>query len=221
MKLWDSLRSIPLQNWAGFLYVAKRPETIETNLFASIGNLQRANLVTAVSRKLRNTCIHLETPSSPNNKPLKFKVLIHTWPEGSSLPVVIVMSETCESGQAAVVALPLPLLLLPFLLPPADLVVQLGPAVYFVRRLPGGQSRERNHKIGAMNGWHQAPTLTDASNRGGGGSARGLPQGTVDARKRLSVYFHVRALPISHFLWDDIKATVTLFPPWWTRTGTA
>lgn len=66
--------------------------------------------------------------------------------------MVIVMSETCESGQAAVVALPLPLLLLPLLLPPADLVVQLGPAVYFVRRLPGGQNRERNHKIGAMSG---------------------------------------------------------------------
>lgn len=66
--------------------------------------------------------------------------------------MVIVVSETRESRQAAVVALPLPLLLLPLLLPPADLVVQLGPAVYFVCRLPGRQSRERNHKVGAMSG---------------------------------------------------------------------
>lgn len=56
-------------------------------------------------------------------------------PEGSGLPVVIVMCEASEARQTAVVSLPLPFLLLPFLLPSANLVVQLGLPVYFLRSL--------------------------------------------------------------------------------------
>lgn len=61
--------------------------------------------------------------------------------------MVVVMRETREAGQATVVSLPLPLLLLPFLFLSADLVVQLGLPVCFMRSLPGGQKRE-NHKNG-------------------------------------------------------------------------
>lgn len=50
--------------------------------------------------------------------------------------MVVVMCEAGEAGQAAVVSLPLPLLLLPFLLPPSDLIVQLGLPVYFLCCLP-------------------------------------------------------------------------------------
>lgn len=57
--------------------------------------------------------------------------------------MVIIVSEASEARQAAVVSLPLPLLLLPFLFPPADLVVQLGLPVEFVPGLPGGRNRER------------------------------------------------------------------------------
>lgn len=53
--------------------------------------------------------------------------------------MVIVVRETGEAGHAAVVSLPLPLLLLPLLLPPADLVVQLDLPVYFLRSLPVGR----------------------------------------------------------------------------------
>lgn len=52
--------------------------------------------------------------------------------------MIVVVGETRQAGQAAVVTLPLPLLLLALLLPPADLVVQLHPAVHLVRHLPGG-----------------------------------------------------------------------------------
>lgn len=57
-------------------------------------------------------------------------------PEGGSLPVVIVVCEASEAGQTAVVSLPLPFPLLPLLLPPADLVVQLGLPIHFLHRLP-------------------------------------------------------------------------------------
>lgn len=57
--------------------------------------------------------------------------------------MVIVMSEASESRQAAVISLPLPLLLLPLFFPSANLVVQLGLSIYFVCSLPGGQKRER------------------------------------------------------------------------------
>lgn len=60
--------------------------------------------------------------------------------------MVVVVGETRETWQAAVVALPLPLFLLALLLPPADLVVQLHPAIHLVRRLPGGWSRRKERK---------------------------------------------------------------------------
>lgn len=72
----------------------------------------------------------------------QLEVDIRTCPEGSGLPVVIVMCEACEAGQAAVISFPLPLLLLPFLLPSADLIVQLGLPVYFLRSLPVRRTRE-------------------------------------------------------------------------------
>lgn len=61
---------------------------------------------------------------------------IHTCPEGSCLPVVIVMSKASEAWQAAVVSLPLSLLLFPFLLPASDLVIQLGFPIGVVCGLP-------------------------------------------------------------------------------------
>lgn len=60
--------------------------------------------------------------------------------------MVIVMREASEARKAAVVSLPLPLLLFPLLFPPADLVVQLGLPIHFVCRLPSGQNRERISK---------------------------------------------------------------------------
>lgn len=57
------------------------------------------------------------------------------------------MCEACEPWQAAVVSLPLPLLLLPFLLSSADLIVQLGLSVYFLRRLPVRQERESYNSV--------------------------------------------------------------------------
>ncbi len=57
--------------------------------------------------------------------------------------MVIVVCEASEAGQAAVVSLPLPLLLLPFLLPSPDLVVQLGLSVQFLCSLSVTQKRER------------------------------------------------------------------------------
>lgn len=52
--------------------------------------------------------------------------------------MVIVVGEAGESGQAAVIPLPQPLPLLPFLLLPPDLVVQSF-AVHLLRCLPDGQ----------------------------------------------------------------------------------
>lgn len=85
--------------------------------------------------------LHKEPPTL--NCTSQQAVNIHTSPERSSLPVVIVMCEASEARQAAVVSLPLPLLHLPFLLPPADLVVQLGLPVYLLHGLPVAQKRER------------------------------------------------------------------------------
>lgn len=65
-----------------------------------------------------------------------------TRPEGSGLPVVVIMREASEARQAAVVAIPLPLLFLPFLLPSADLIVQLGLSVDVLPSLPAGEKRE-------------------------------------------------------------------------------
>lgn len=73
----------------------------------------------------------------------KVEVNIRTCPERSGLPVVIVMCKTSEAWQAAVIALPLPLLLLPFLLPPANLIVQLGLPVHFLCGLPVRQKHDR------------------------------------------------------------------------------
>lgn len=83
--------------------------------------------------------------------------------------MVIVMCEASEARQAAVVSLPLPLLLLPLLFPSADLVVQLGLPVYFVRSLPGGQNHERiTQRCDAK--MTSAPTLTHARNHSVGRS---------------------------------------------------
>lgn len=51
---------------------------------------------------------------------------IRTCPERRGRPVVVGVCEAREAGQAAVVSFPLPLLLLPFLLSSADLVVRQG-----------------------------------------------------------------------------------------------
>lgn len=83
--------------------------------------------------------------------------------------MVIVVCEASKAGQAAVVALPLPLLLLPFLLLPPDLIVQLGLPVYFLRSLPVGQKQERIRKQHDAK-MTSAPTLSNAGNRSGGGS---------------------------------------------------
>lgn len=58
--------------------------------------------------------------------------------------MVIVMSETGEARQAAVVALPLPLLLLPFLLPSPDLVVHVCFSLHLLCSFPVGWKWERN-----------------------------------------------------------------------------
>lgn len=73
---------------------------------------------------------------------------IHTRPEGSRLPVVIIMCEASESRQTAVISLPLPLLLLPFLLPSPDLIVQLGLHIYFLRSFPVGTETQENYQNG-------------------------------------------------------------------------
>lgn len=93
----------------------------------------------------------------------------HTCPEGGSLPVVIVVGEAREARQAAVVALLQPLLLLPFLLPPPDLVVQLRLPVYFLRSLPDGQNRERVRERGDVK-MTSAPIRSAARNHSAGNS---------------------------------------------------
>ena len=57
--------------------------------------------------------------------------------------MVVVMREASEPRQAAVISLPLPLLLLPFLLPPPDLIIQLGLPVHFLCSLPVVRTRAR------------------------------------------------------------------------------
>lgn len=99
---------------------------------------------------------------------------MHTCPDRSSLPVVIVMREASEAGHAAVVSFPLPLLLLPFLLPSPDLVVQLCLPVYFLRCLPAGRNvRELLNSVDAK--MTSAPTLSNASNHSGGGDFQKAP----------------------------------------------
>lgn len=71
--------------------------------------------------------------------------------------MVIVVREAREPRQAAVVSLPLPLFLLPLLFPPADLVVQLGLPVRFLRRLPAGHENVSGPPFS---------TMTSAANRG-------------------------------------------------------
>lgn len=61
-----------------------------------------------------------------------------TIPEGGGLPVVVVVGEAGEAGQAALVPLPLALLLLALLPPPPVLLEELQLAVHFLRRLPVG-----------------------------------------------------------------------------------
>lgn len=95
--------------------------------------------------------------------------------------MVIVMREASEAWKAAVVAIPLALLLLPFLLSPADLVVQLGLPVYVPRSLSVRQKRERGLQRCDAN-MTSAPTLPGASNRSNWGIQRGLPEGLTDAR---------------------------------------
>lgn len=91
------------------------------------------------------------------------------------------MREASEAWKAAVVAIPLALLLLPFLLSPADLVVQLGLPVYVPRSLSVRQKRERGLQRCDAN-MTSAPTLPGASNRSNWGIQRGLPEGLTDAR---------------------------------------
>lgn len=67
---------------------------------------------------------------------------VHTCPEGSGLPVVVVVGEAREARQAAVVSFPLTLLLLSFLLPPPDLVKQLGLCVNLMGGLPVEQKQD-------------------------------------------------------------------------------
>lgn len=94
--------------------------------------------------------------------------------------MVIVVCEAREAGQAAVVSLSLPLLLLPFLLPSPDLVVQLGLPVNFLCSLSVAQKREKITKRHNAE-MTSAPTLSGASNHTGGRSGGGLPEGTADA----------------------------------------
>lgn len=125
--------------------------------------------------------------------------------------MVVVVGETRETWQAAVVALPLPLFLLALLLPPADLVVQLHPAVHLVHRLPGAAGkkerktdREKEYDTKSLS---LALLSMGASNRGGGsGSSMELPGGGADARKPL--FAQVRALPLHLSFSLDVQATV-------------
>lgn len=55
-----------------------------------------------------------------------------TVPERGGLPVVVVMREAGEAGQAALLPLPLALLLLPLLLPPPILLEELQLAVHLL-----------------------------------------------------------------------------------------
>ena len=55
-----------------------------------------------------------------------------TVPERGRLPVAVVVCEAGEAGEAALLALALPPLLLPGFLPPAVLLVKLQFAVYFL-----------------------------------------------------------------------------------------
>lgn len=82
------------------------------------------------------------------------------------------MREASEAWKAAVVAIPLALLLLPFLLSPADLVVQLGLPVYVPRSLSVRQKRERGLQRHDAN-MTSAPTLPGASNRSNWGGYKG------------------------------------------------
>lgn len=59
-----------------------------------------------------------------------------TVPEGRRLPVVVVVCEAGQAREAALLPLPLALLLLPLLLPPAVLLEKLQFAVHFLSGLP-------------------------------------------------------------------------------------
>lgn len=65
-----------------------------------------------------------------------------TVPEGGGLPVVVVVGEAGETGQATVISLFLPLPLFPLFLPSPDLVIELSLAVYLLHRL----SAEHTHR---------------------------------------------------------------------------
>lgn len=59
-----------------------------------------------------------------------------TVPEGGRLPVVVVVREAGEAGEAALLPFPLPFLLLPLLLPPPALFEELELAVHLLSGLP-------------------------------------------------------------------------------------
>lgn len=88
--------------------------------------------------------------------------------------MVIVVCEARESRQAAVVSLPLPFFLLPLLFPSADLVVQLGLPVYFMRRLPAQQTNGRESENGPTSTMTSAAAApANANNRRGHRSCQG------------------------------------------------
>lgn len=95
--------------------------------------------------------------------------------------MVIVMCETSEARQAAVVSPPLSLSLFPFLLPSPDLVVQLGLPIILLGGFPVGQKCDRITKQCDAK-MTSATFLTGASNHSGGGSGGGFPEGISTAR---------------------------------------
>ena len=60
--------------------------------------------------------------------------------------MVVVVREAGETGHAAVISFLLPLPLLPLLLLPAQVVVQLGLGVHLLGRLPDGHTNTTNQK---------------------------------------------------------------------------
>lgn len=70
-------------------------------------------------------------------------------PERGRLPVVVVVGEAGEAREAAFLALPLALLLLPLLPPPPVLLEELQLAVYFLSTFPV-PTEGRGHDQGAL-----------------------------------------------------------------------
>lgn len=120
-----------------------------------------------------------------------------TGPEGGGLPVVVVVREAGEAGQAAVVSLPLSFLLLPLLLASPDLVVQLSPAVDFLRGLPVGHKQRDDCKDDIRS---SPACQSQEPQRRRIQIQRGTSRRPTDARMQQSVYFHVEALNMSNFL---------------------